>query len=519
MILEHLGFGSLKIVGLALLAGLLFRGILNKYGRGLHNIPGPWIAGFSDLWRLFLVRRRHAQEEHIALHQKYGPIVRLGPRAVSIADPDAIKIIYSPSAGWSKSQFYPVQQALAKGKRLETMFNTANDRYHAKLRRSVSNAYAMSTLVAFEPFVDSTSIEFLKQLKTRFVDKPGEDGICDFGAWLQFYAFDVIGELTFSKRLGFVEKGADVDNIIRDLESFLDYVSWVGQIPFLDNLLIKNPLKLWAAQSGLINTSAPVAQFARKHITERQHDESLGEEKSKRRDFLNRFREARAKDPDFITEQLVLALTVANMFAGSDTTGITMRAVFYFLLKNPSTMDSLLAEISEKSKAGGFSREDGLPQWEEVRDMPYLGAVINESLRCHPAVGLTMERMVPANGVKLAGYFLPGGTIAGCSAWVLHQDTDVYGKDAADFRPERWLEATPEQRRKMNNTLFSFGAGARTCIGKNISLLELYKLVPAILRKFELELAHAEASWKTHNAWFVRQREFYVRLKERKQIL
>lgn len=102
MILEHLGFGSLKIVGLALLAGLLFRGILNKYGRGLHNIPGPWIAGFSDLWRLFLVRRRHAQEEHIALHQKYGPIVRLGPRAVSIADPDAIKIIYSPSAGWSK---------------------------------------------------------------------------------------------------------------------------------------------------------------------------------------------------------------------------------------------------------------------------------------------------------------------------------------------------------------------------------------------------------------------------------
>uniref|UniRef100_A0A8H7TMJ1 Cytochrome P450 n=1 Tax=Bionectria ochroleuca TaxID=29856 RepID=A0A8H7TMJ1_BIOOC len=495
MILEHLGFGSLKILGLALLAGLLFCGVFNKYGHGLHNIPGPWIAGFSDLWRLFLVRRRHAQEEHIALHQKYGPIVRLGPRVVSIADPDAIKTIYSPSAGWSKSQFYPVQQALAKGKRLETMFNTANDRYHAKLRRSVSNSYAMSTLVAFEPFVDSTSIEFLKQLKTRFVDKPGEDGICDFGAWLQFYAFDVIGELTFSKRLGFVEKGADVDNIIRDLESFLDYVSWVGQIPFLDNLLIKNPLKLWAAQSGLINTSAPVAQFARKHITKRQNDESLGEENSRRGDFLNRFKEARAKDPDFITEQLVLALTVANMFAGSDTTGITMRAVFYFLLKNPSTMNSLLAEISEKSKAGGS------PERTAFR------------------MGLTLERMVPANGVKLAGYFLPGGTIAGCSAWVLHQSTDVYGKDAADFRPERWLEATTEQRRKMNNTLFSFGAGARTCIGKNISLLELYKLVPAILRRFELELAHPEASWKTHNAWFVRQREFYVRLKERKQIL
>lgn len=107
------------------------------------------------------------------------------------------------------------------------MFNTDNDKYHARLRRSVSNAYAMSTLVTFEPFVDSTSAEFIRQLKLRFSDRTGGAGICDFGAWLQFYAFDVIGELTFSKRLGFVEKGVDIDNIIRDLESFLNYVSWV----------------------------------------------------------------------------------------------------------------------------------------------------------------------------------------------------------------------------------------------------------------------------------------------------
>lgn len=108
------------------------------------------------------------------------------------------------------------------------MFNTANDRYHARLRRSVSNAYAMSTLVTFEPFVDSTSTEFIRQLKLRFADRSNDAGVCEFGAWLQFYAFDVIGELTFSKRLGFVEGGVDVDNIIRDLESFLNYVSWVS---------------------------------------------------------------------------------------------------------------------------------------------------------------------------------------------------------------------------------------------------------------------------------------------------
>lgn len=106
------------------------------------------------------------------------------------------------------------------------MFSTNDEKYHAKLRRAVSNAFAMSTLVQFEPFVDSTTTEFLKQLSHRYADKPGV--ICDLGKWLQFYAFDVIGELTFSKRLGFVDRGLDVDNIISDNEWLLGYFSVVG---------------------------------------------------------------------------------------------------------------------------------------------------------------------------------------------------------------------------------------------------------------------------------------------------
>lgn len=105
------------------------------------------------------------------------------------------------------------------------MFNTTDEQYHAKLRRAVNNAYAMSTLVQFEPLVDSTTTEFLRQLTWRHADQP--DRICDLGEWLQFYAFDVIGELTFSKRLGFVERGEDVDNIICDLEKALGYFAVV----------------------------------------------------------------------------------------------------------------------------------------------------------------------------------------------------------------------------------------------------------------------------------------------------
>jgi cytochrome P450 len=107
------------------------------------------------------------------------------------------------------------------------MFNTTDEQYHTRLRRAVANAYAMSTLVRFEPLVDSTTEVFLEQLTNRYASRP--DAICDLSQWLQFYAFDVIGELTFSKRLGFVEHGVDVDNIMGSLEKALGYFSVVSE--------------------------------------------------------------------------------------------------------------------------------------------------------------------------------------------------------------------------------------------------------------------------------------------------
>lgn len=86
----------------------------------------------------------------------------------------------------------------------------------------------MSTLVQFEPFVDSTTTEFLHQLEQRFANRPCEAGVCDLGTWLQYYAFDVIGELTYSQRLGFVDHGKDVDGIIKSLEWLLNYAAVVG---------------------------------------------------------------------------------------------------------------------------------------------------------------------------------------------------------------------------------------------------------------------------------------------------
>jgi cytochrome P450 len=258
-------------------------------------------------------------------------------------------------------------------------------------------------------------------------------------------------------------------------------------MPILDRLIVKNPLRLWLSKWGWGRATTPVAVFARERMAERNNEQvDWKEEKMSKgsRDFLSRFQEAHTKDSEFMSQQRVLAVTVANMFAGSDTTAITLRAIFYHLLCNPETMKRLRQELDRDA----VFDEDGLATWSNVHELPYLSAVIKEGLRCHPAAGLSLERVVPSTGLTIGSYSIPPGTIVGCNAWVIHQSESVFGDHTELFRPERWLEADEAQRNGMNNMLFSFGAGTRSCIGKNISLLEMYKLVPALLHRFEVSL-------------------------------
>ncbi|KAK4935613.1 hypothetical protein LTR10_023374 [Elasticomyces elasticus] len=513
MLLENLSSSLLPATILLLLGFCVY----NKYFYGISRIPGPFLAAFSDIWRTVLVWSGQAHIAHVKLHEKYGPLVRLGPNVISVSEPEAIKIIYALNSGYVKSGFYPVQQTITReGHFLQGMFNTVDEKYHAKLRRAVSNAYAMSTLVQFEPLVDSTAREFLKQLNQRYADKPGPDGVCDFATWLQYFAFDVIGELTYSQRLGFVENGIDVDHIIASAEKTLKYFAVVGQMPILDWFILKNPVRLGLSRLGVVNATSPVVTFAQQRMKSRVGGEKTTEAEATggRRDFLSRFMEAGKRDPEFMNPQRVLSLTVANMFAGSDTTAISMRSIFYNLLKNPEKLKKLMEEISDGERSGFFS-EDKLVRWEESQKMPYLSAVIKEALRIHPAAGLPLERIVPQGGVELCGQFIPAGTIVGCSAWTIHRSQRIFGPDVELFRPERWLEGSEKDISDMNSFLFSFGAGARTCVGKNISYLEMYKLVPAILRTFEVHLAYPDEEWATENIWFVKQSHFDVRLTTR----
>ena len=114
-----------------------------------------------------------------------------------------------------------------------------------------------------------------------------------------------------------------------------------------------------------------------------------------------------------MNETAVVSMVTSNIFAGSDTTAITIVALLYYLCKFPVYKQKLLAEIKavdESIKTGDCIA------LEVTKQMPYLQACIHEALRCHPAVGMTLPRVTPRGGFEIDGHFIPEGVRASCSS-------------------------------------------------------------------------------------------------------
>ena len=114
----------------------------------------------------------------------------------------------------SQSDFYHALLMKPRGKPIPGIFAAQDETIHRALKKPISGAYSMSTLLSFEPYVDSTMKVFCEQLESRFMEK---ETPLDFDKWLQMFAFDVIGELTFSRRLGFLESGEDINHVMANI--------------------------------------------------------------------------------------------------------------------------------------------------------------------------------------------------------------------------------------------------------------------------------------------------------------
>ncbi len=203
------------------------------------------------------------------------------------------------------------------------------------------------------------------------------------------FAFDVIGELTWSKRLGFVERDEDVEGIVKFIGDFLSYAGPIGQQPFLDLLLEKNPIKLAMQRWGISKTVFPVTRFANDQAASRaaemekiKQEGSLDEGSGRGVDLLMKFTQAQHDHPEFMTDRQVLSSCTSMIFAGSETTAISLSSIFYHLVKHPKVYQKLVEELDMAALNGTITERDhGKVSWAESQKLPYLDAVIQESFR------------------------------------------------------------------------------------------------------------------------------------------
>ncbi|OWP00859.1 hypothetical protein B2J93_2552 [Marssonina coronariae] len=470
----------------------------------LRSVPGPFLARFTRLWYFIKVYQGDFERRNIRLHEEYGPLVRIGPGEYTVDDVEAARTIYQHGSSFRKSSWYwawmPPDQEKA------SLFSDMNPHRHAQQRRKFASLYSMSALLGYEPFVDNcTSL-----LTQRFSELSRTDTVIDLQNWMQCYAFDVIGEITFAKRFGFLDHGEDKDGVCQAIDARGVYSTFVGMFPWIHRWLY--PMLPKTGGHGY------VFNYTLRQIEARQR--ALKDPRNAGRegppDIMNKILLAHEANPERMTKMDLITMCQSNIGAGSDTTAITLSSILYHLLRYPQTYTRLQEEIDQAAKEGRIS--DPVTFKEAQNELPYLQAVMKEALRIHPATGLPMQRVVPAEGTIIAGYSIPGGSSVGINSWVAHRNQSVYGRDADVWRPERWLEIGEQGRGgEVEKYSLAFGAGSRTCVGRNISLLEMSKVIPQIIRRFEFELEEGcRGELKSVNRWFVKQQNFRGRVRARK---
>ncbi len=192
-----------------------------------------------------------------------------------------------------------------------------------------------------------------------------------------------------------------------------------------------------------------------------------------RTDVLSLLLDARDEGGQAMTDEELRDQLITLLVAGHETTATALSWSFRYLLEQRDTEARLRDEL-------GDCRDP-----ETLAAMPYLDAVVRESLRVRPVIPMVGRRLL--RDYRLGGYALPRGTFVAPSIWLAHRREEVF-PEPMRFRPERFLGKKPGA-----NEWFPFGGGIRRCIGMAFALYEMKMSLATILQRTRLSLA-ADAS-------------------------
>lgn len=313
--------------------------------------------------------------------------------------------------------------------------------------------------------------------------------------------------MTFSKPFGFLKAGKDWNNALRQIRAAGDSAAWVGQNPWFYRLCQQLLSPIFGNPFAPANRNGVVRNFA---VTESTSRQSRGTPAQP--DIMEKLIRVHDIKPQNFDDEAVRSMVATNVFGGAETTTSSIRAVIYFLLKHTDAMEKLQQEIDQTCHEYLWPSDVPIPL-RLAQSMKYLQAVVYESMRLFPANGLPLARVSPPEGLEINGYYFPPGVQLTVYSWALHRNKALFGEDAGEFNPERWLD--DERSQDLHRCFFSFGYGARGCLGRNLAWMEMLKAISTLFRTYDIHLQDPSASWVVQGGFIKGQTNINVLINAR----
>ncbi|GAA98292.1 uncharacterized protein L969DRAFT_46843 [Mixia osmundae IAM 14324] len=449
----------------------------------LRKHPGPITARFSTFWLAYYARHGQRYRAVHAAHQRYGRIVRIAPNQLSIADADALPVVYGHSTGTLKSTFYDAFVASVH----RGLFNTRNRVDHTRKRKIISHTFSQRSILELEPYIATTLKAFLAKwdIKCELAKDRWE---CDALPWFNYFAFDVIGDLAFGRPFGMVAAEADrtvveddqghtfTASAVRILNERGEYSATQGAIwpPLRPYMKYCDP---WFAR-GLASVKN-LTGIARSRVNQR-----LREGAGERKDLLARLQQGKDEQGHPMGKDELTAEALTQLIAGSDTTSNSSCAIVFFIARHSQVKRRLQQELD--TELAGKASDDGVLTFDEVKRLPYLAACIDEGLRRHSTSSIGLPRIMPDH-VVFKDVPIRAGTVLSVPSYTIHHD-ETYWSEPFTYNPDRWLDSSADVKQSREKAFNPFSTGPRACIGLNVARLELLVFIASLFFRYEIDL-------------------------------
>ncbi|KAH8196083.1 hypothetical protein TruAng_009739 [Truncatella angustata] len=392
--------------------------------------------------------------------------------------------------------------------------NISDNAYHSARRRMVASSYAPKNIEYWEPGVAASVIALKDVLDQRCARPKSQEMIqpeeLNFDAvrWIYLFSMECLIKIVLSRDVFFVRNGTDHiyfkdkngdSRAIQALQSThagqraACTVIWdMDRFGFWQK--VTNRLSKWYADNWQAGADFHTVMEAL--AIERMERHANGE-------YLYDLFQPMIEDVKGNEADMTMGDRIADVEqavgAGTDGPAGSIIMTLFYLLRNPDTFHKLRTELDSV-----LSPTDAVAPWHKIKNLPYLHACIDESMRLSPPVATDLIRRTPPDRTTvIGGEVIPPSTNVSISAYTAHRDPIVF-KDPEVFDPSRWMAKGTDQLREMLGIYIPFSAGVRGCIGRNVTILIQSVCIASLVYHYEFTLPHKD--WEIEleeyfNAW------------------